>query len=149
MEIRVLENSKEQGKVSFILKASIGDDSSANGGSRIEVDEPVKLSLEQLDKKLIDAGLAYQAKWSREREEYKSKNTHITIDKNAGYGYLAEFEQVVDDSSKAEEARRELSGLMDELGVLELPQERLERMFAHYNKHWPEYYGTDKVFIVE
>jgi hypothetical protein len=30
-----------------------------------------------------------------------------------------------------------------------LAQERLERMFAHYNQNWPEYYGTTKVFIIE
>lgn len=155
---RILQNVKgdisirtreADGAVSFILKASIGDDSSANGVSRIEFEEPVKLSLEQLDKKLLDAGLSYQAKWSREREEYKNGNTHITIDKNAGYGYLAEFEQIVNSMEKTDEARRELSGLMYELGVSELPQDRLERMFAHYNKNFEKYYGTDKVFVVE
>ena len=43
------------GKVLFIIKASIGDDSSANGVSRIEFEEPVNLSLEALDKKLLNA----------------------------------------------------------------------------------------------
>jgi hypothetical protein len=38
---------------------------------------------------------------------------------------------------------------MAKLGVEELPQDRLERMFAHYNAHWPEYYGTEKVFVIE
>jgi hypothetical protein len=37
-----------------------------------------------LDKKLLDSDFEYQAKWSREREEYRSKNgINITIDKNA------------------------------------------------------------------
>lgn|SRR3989338_1181154 len=144
-----IRTREADGKVSFILKMSIGDDSSANGVSRIEFDETVALSLEALDKKLLDVGISYQAKWSREREEYRSGTMHITIDKNAGYGYLAEFEQVVDGNEKAEKAKQELVALMDELGVSELPQERLERMFAHYNKHWEEYYGTDKVFVIE
>lgn len=144
-----IRTREADGVVSFILKASIGDDSSANGVSRIEFDEPVKLSLQQLDKRLLDSGLSFQAKWSREREEYVSNNTHITIDKNAGYGYLAEFEQVVDDKGKTDEVKRELSKLMNELGAEELPQERLERMFAHYNKHWKDYYGTEKTFIIK
>jgi hypothetical protein len=38
---------------------------------------------------------------------------------------------------------------MKELGVKELDQKRLERMFAFYNTHWPEYYGTDKIFTIE
>ena len=155
---RIVENAKGKvsvrtrdanGTVSFILKASIGDDSSANGVSRVEFDEPVKLTLEELDQKLLDAGLSYEAKWSREREEYASGKTHITIDKNAGYGYLAEFERIVDDSGKADEAKRKLMTLMNELGVAELPQERLERMFKHYNEHWVDYYGTDRTFVIK
>lgn len=144
-----IRTREADGVASFILKASIGDDSSANGVSRIEFEEPVEMTLEELDKLLLGSGLTYQAKWSREREEYKSGDTHITIDKNAGYGYLAEFEQVVDSVEKTDDAKLELSRLMGELCVTELPQERLERMFKHYNKHWEEYYGTDKVFVVE
>ena len=60
-----------------------------------------------------------------------------------------QFERVVDDSSKVESARSELKAFMEKLGVEELPQERLERMFAFYNAHWPEYYGTDKIFVIE
>ena len=137
------------GKVFVILKASIGDDSSANGVSRIEFEEPVKLTLEELDKKLLDAGLTYQAKWSREREHFDLGSIHITIDKNAGYGYLAEFEKMLDDSRESEYAKHELKALMADLGCEELPQERLERMFKYYNEHWEEYYGTDRTFTIE
>src|SRR3989344_4557302 len=49
---------------------------------------------------ILSAGFAYQAKWSREREEYLCHGINITLDKNAGYGWLAEFEKVVDDMSK-------------------------------------------------
>jgi len=38
---------------------------------------------------------------------------------------------------------------MAALGVQELPNARLERMFTYYNQHWQEYYGTDKVFTIE
>ncbi|MBI1975318.1 MAG: CYTH domain-containing protein [Parcubacteria group bacterium] len=137
------------GKVFFIIKASIGDDSSANGVSRIEFEESVPLTLEQLDKKLRDAGLTYQAKWSREREHYDLGSIHITVDKNAGYGYLAEFEKLIEDGKEAGYAKQELKALMAELRCAELDQARLERMFKYYNEHWPEYYGTDKVFVVE
>ncbi len=144
-----LRTREADGRVLFILKASIGDDSSANGVLRIEFEEPVELSLQELDAKLLDAGLSYQAKWSREREEYVAGDTHITIDKNAGYGYLAEFEKMVENQSDAESAKHALLALMKEADAEELPQDRLERMFAHYNTHWEEYYGTDKVFLVE
>jgi len=75
------------GKVLFVIKASIGNDSSANGVSRMEFEAVVPKKIEELDQLLSDAGLQYQAKWSRDREEYQLGETNITIDRNAGYGY--------------------------------------------------------------
>lgn len=135
--------------VLLVVKASIDDTTSSNGISRMEYEEPVDLSLDELDRLLLDAGLAYQAKWSREREEYSDGNMNICIDKNAGYGYLAEFEKVVPSADMAEEVKTDLRGMMDRLGVEELPQDRLERMFAFYNENWPSYYGTDNIFTIE
>lgn len=136
------------GTVILVLKASVGDDTSSNGVKRIEFEAIVNKTLAELDQLLIDSGATYQAKWSREREEYVSGPIHICIDKNAGYGYLAEFEIVTEDEGKLDTIKTELISIMDKLGVTELPQDRLERMFAHYNTHWPEYYGTDKTFII-
>lgn len=137
------------GDVFFIIKASIDEGTSANTVSRIEFEEKVDLSLDELDQILLDAGLTYQAKWSREREEFRLGDTNITIDKNAGYGYLAEFERVVETDEGVGEVKQELVRLMSEFGVEELPQDRLERMFAHYNEHWEDYYGTDNIFVIE
>lgn len=139
------------GKVLFIVKASVGDDTSANGVSRIEFEVEVQKTLDELDKILLNAGLTYQAKWSREREEYENKDhkMHITIDKNAGYGYIAEFERIADFSEDVQKIEKEIRDFMAELEIEELPQDRLERMFAHYNSHWQDYYGTEKVFNIE
>jgi adenylate cyclase class IV len=139
----------KNGTVYLVVKASVGDDSSANGIARIEFEEKMELSLEELDKLVLSAGFSYQAKWSREREEYLCKGVNVTLDKNAGYGWLAEFERVVDDPSKVDAARAEVKALMQELDIEELPQPRLERMFSFYNSHWQEYYGTEKIFTVE
>lgn len=138
------------GKALIVIKASIDDTTSSNGVLRTEFEEVVPgMDIATLDKILLDAGFIYQAKWSRDREEYVlSTGVVVCLDRNAGYGYLAEFERVVPDASVAEAARDEIRTLMAELGVVELPQDRLERMFAHYNTHWSEYYGTDKVFTI-
>lgn len=136
-------------QVLFVIKASIDDSTSDNGVARIEFESPVPLALSEIDQRLLDAGLAYQAKWSREREGYVIKDVTVTIDRNAGYGYVAEFEKVIDDPAHADTVQKDLRALMAELGVEELPQDRLERMFAHYNEHWPEYYGTDEIFTIE
>jgi len=139
----------KDGKVFLVVKASVDDTTSENGILRMEFEENVPLTLEKLDELVLGSGFKYQAKWSREREEYVCLGTNVTLDKNAGYGWLAEFERIVNDEKALEEARREVRALMGKLDVPELPQDRLERMFAYYNEHWPEYYGTEKVFVVE
>lgn len=136
------------GRVLLVAKISIDDTTSDNGITRIEFEAPVNMTLGELDQLIISAGFTYQAKWSRKREEYELMGATICLDKNAGYGYLAEVEKVVSDASKAEEVRQELRSLMGELGLEELPQDRLERMFAYYNANWKDYYGTDKVFNI-
>lgn len=139
----------KDGEVLLVVKASVDDTTSENGIARLEFEEKVPLTLEELDKLVLSSGFSYQAKWSREREEYVCKGTNVTLDKNAGYGWLAEFERIVGSEGELENAREEIRNLMNELSVKELPQDRLERMFAHYNAHWPEYYGTEKIFVIE
>ena len=136
-------------QVLLVVKASLDGGTSANTVSRLEFEEPVTLTLAELDDLVQKAGYTYQAKWSREREEYAYKGTNVCFDKNAGYGYLAEFEKVVDDEDTLADVRQEIESLMAELGVEELPQDRLARMFDHYNQNWSEYYGTDKTFTIE
>lgn len=135
--------------VILVVKASVGDDTSANGVSRMEFEAQVPLTLVELDDLVLSAGFKYQAKWSREREEYSCAGLNVCLDKNAGYGYLAEFEKVVDDASKVDAAKKEIEAFMAKIGAVELPQDRLERMFAFYNAHWQEYYGTEKIFNVD
>lgn len=139
----------KDGTVYLVVKASIGQDSSENGVARIEFEETMNMTLDELDKLVLSAGFTYQAKWSREREEYLCNGVNVTLDKNAGYGWLAEFERVVSDPKDVEPARKEVTDLMSRLGVDELGQDRLERMFDFYNKNWEKYYGTDNIFVVE
>ena len=135
-------------QVLFVVKASIDDTTSENGTARIEFEEALPLSLEKLDQVLLDAGASYQAKWSRDREEYAFQGVVVCIDRNAGYGYVAEFEKIVEDDSQADGVKKDLRDIMASLGVEELSQDRLARMFAFYNEHWPLYYGTEKVFNI-
>jgi adenylate cyclase class IV len=136
-------------EVLLVVKASVDEGTSANTISRLEFEEPADISLDALDELILAAGFRYQAKWSREREEYVFRGANVCLDRNAGYGYLAEFEKVVGGEDEVTGARDELFSLMAELGVDELPQDRLERMFKHYNENWQDYYGTDKTFLIE
>ena len=107
------------------------------------------MTIDQLDQILLEAGFTYQSKWSRERVEYIYKDFHVCLDKNAGYGYLTEVELVIQDKAEIDTAKEKIRKELDLLGLQELDQNRLERMFAFYNQHWPEYYGTEKTFIIE
>ena len=134
-----------------VVKATVNDESSSNGTARIEweVDLP-SMTLDEMDAKVLSAGFVYQAKWSREREWFElGSNTILCLDKNAGYGYLAEFERVIDDPSLVESTHIELLGIIHDLWYAELEQARLRRMFDFYNQNWREYYGTEKVFSLE
>ena len=144
-----LRTREADGKVLLVLKATIDDTTSANGTARREFERPVNLSLAKLDEAILGAGFSYQAKWSRERTDYAFSGVNVTIDKNAGYGYLAEFEIIASDPSHADGAKATLREIIKSVGLEELNQERLARMFAHYNAHWPEYYGTEKTFVIE
>lgn len=144
-----LRTRDADGAVFLVLKAAIDDTTSANGTARREFECRIDVPLAKLDQALLDAGFSYQAKWSRERTEYQCSGANVTIDRNAGYGYLAEFEMIEIDPGKAGETKAKLRGLMKTLGVEELDQARLARMFAHYNTHWREYYGTEKTFVIE
>ncbi len=144
-----LRTRQANDKIILVLKISVDEGTSANTVSRIEFEaETPNLTLEELDNLALKSGFEYQAKWSRERSEYKYLGANVTIDKNAGYGYLAEFEKVINDEAKVAEVKSQLRELIAKLNLEELLQDRLERMFAFYNANWQDYYGTDKVFVV-
>ncbi len=134
----------------LVVKATVNDESSANGTARIEWEVNLApMMLEEIDELVLEAGFNYQAKWSRDREEYQlDHDTAVCIDKNAGYGYLAEFERVITDASQIGSTRSELLSIIESLGYTELDQARLARMFDFYNKNWKDYYGTEKVFTI-
>ena len=148
----------------IVVKATVNDETSSNGTARIEWEvDLAPMTLEEMDAKVLQAGFSYQAKWSREREGYELGSEHgllrpsqwqkqetiLCLDKNAGYGYLAEFERVIDDASLVDSTRAELLAIIESLGYAELDQARLARMFDFYNKNWNDYYGTEKVFTLE
>ncbi len=144
-----LRSRQKDEQVLLVIKAALDGGTSANSVSRLEFEESMPITLPELDALLEAAGFTHQAKWSRERVEYAYKDITVCLDKNAGYGYLAEFETVTEDQASLSQVRENLVAKMEELGVSELPQDRLARMFAFYNENWPDYYGTDKTFNIE
>ena len=140
-------------KVILVVKASVDETTSSNGTARLEWECKVNIKLEELDNLVLKSGFTYQAKWSRERQEFVynsgGRSLNVSIDKNAGYGYLSEFEVVINDETKAEEVKAFIRETMHKLGLEELAQDRLKRMFEYYNTNWREFYGTENIFHIE
>ncbi len=139
------------GDTLLVVKASVDDTTSENGVARLEWEYVFpKKPIHDVDNLVLQSGGQYQAKWSRKRQEYELSNgMHLCLDKNAGYGYLAEFEKVTHDADGIDAIKQEIMDLIEHLGHKELDQWRLARMFDHYNKNWDHYYGTEKVFTIE
>lgn len=140
--------------VILVVKAAVDDTTSSNGTARLEFEAVFNGTLDELDQIILQSGYRYQAKWSRQREEYAIQTPNktrisVAIDRNAGYGYLAEFEAVVEDEKLIDETKQTLRQLLQEFSLEELSQDHLQRMFEFYNENWPNYYGTDNTFTVE
>jgi adenylate cyclase class IV len=131
----------------FIIKYSLVDSNSENGNVRREIELPIAIDLETLDQMILNNGLVYQSKWSRDRVEYKIADWSICTDLNAGYGGLCEVETVVSDASETREALRFCLYKLSELGLIELDSNLLKKMFAFYSANFNDFYGTDKLIF--
>lgn len=144
-----LRTRQQDDAVLLVVKAAKGSEDDQHAIARREGEyRTTATGIDALDSAIRKAGFDFLSKWSRDRTEYRYKDYTVCIDRNAGYGYLAEIEKVVDSEGGAAKAR---TGILEELAALgfeELSQERLGRMFAFYNEHWPEYYRTEKTFTV-
>ncbi len=142
---------KADEKVIFVIKASIDETNSINWTWRIEFEAFLDISIDELDKLILDSWFPYGSKWSRTREEYSYKDYTICVDKNSWYWYLAEFERVVPNEKDLDKIKKEIRQEIKSLWFEELPQDRVNRMYEYYCENWPDYYWADefKYFNVE
>lgn len=140
---------EKNGTVLLIVKGSLDDVSAAHSHQRMEFEAPINLSIDELDAEVEASGWVVEAKWQAERKLYDTMGLTLDMFFTPGYGYMVEFEKTVEKDSDRDIAHAQLVEVMKQLGVSELPNDRLERMFKYYNEHWQEYYGTDKIFIIE
>lgn len=144
-----LRTRDADGQIRLVVKAAKGEGDNQHALERLEGEyETTASDIDTLDQAIQTAGYGFLSKWSRDRREYRYKDYTVTVDRNAGYGYVAEIEKIVPDSDQAERTRQDILAELESLGAEELSQERVGRMFEYYNQHWPEYYRTDKTFTV-
>lgn len=138
--------SEDRQKTILVVKFSSSD--AHNGTSRVEVEKETDLTLSELDAIISSFDFSYLSKWSRERTTFSCEDFTLCLDKNAGYGYLAEFEIVSENQENISSVESYLKSLIDSLGLVELDANRLNRMFKFYNQNWATFYGTENTFTI-
>ncbi len=142
--------TREKNRVTIILvKGSMDKTDAAHSHRRMEFEKELQISIDVLDSILINSGFGVEAKWSATRKMYKFLDSTVDIMFTPGYGYVIEIEKVLFNEKDIESARSDIEELMNKLQLKQLSGERLARMYAYYNRHWQEYYGTNKVFTIE
>jgi len=111
----------------------------------VRVDEE---AFDTLDSILTNLGYDYNTKWHRERTEYHYHDFAITLDFNAGYGWVAEIEKVVSEGEE-DSAKQEISALAQEIGLQPTPPEVFDKMYHYYKKNWQYYFDSGKTFTLE
>lgn len=102
----------------------------------------------QLDKIFKALGYKYDTKWYRKRKEYKYKNFSITIDYNAGYGWVTEIERTVRAGGE-EKAKKEILDIAKEIGIKPASKALFDKMYKYYKKNWPHYIKTKSTFDID
>ncbi len=102
----------------------------------------------RLDEVFCSLGYKYDTKWYRKRTEYKYKNFSITIDFNAGYGWIAEIERTVQPGNE-EMAKKEILSLAKEIGLKPATKELFNKMYEYYKKNWSHYIKTKSTFDID
>jgi predicted adenylyl cyclase CyaB len=143
-----VRSRQKNDKVLLIIKGSLDERSAAHSNQRMELEFEIDMTIDELDDKVLRSGFKLEAKWSAERGLYKYRDMVIDMIFSPGYGHMVEFEKVVDDEKKVEPARQNILNLLKKLGLNEFDHELIEKMFAYYNEHWREYYGTRKTFTL-
>lgn len=110
--------------------------------------ECAREDFETLDKILVTLGYEYDTKWYRKRIEYKYEDFHITLDFNAGYGWVTEIELMVGEGEE-KKAKELILQFAKKLGIDPTPKETFNKMYEYYKKNWEKYYTTKEVFDID
>lgn len=129
--------------------SSNGSKETVTNDLKNKFEKEITLSLDELDRLIINSKGIFKAKWSRHTAIYKFLDYTVSIDKNAGYGYICEIEKVVELEIDEENVLEEINKLINELSHSPLEKSELDRMFEYYVEHWEEYYETEKTFELE
>jgi hypothetical protein len=137
---------KSNDDVILMVKATKDKSSAVHGVARLEFEQEVRtFTIEELDSFLIKSGCAAIAKWSGHKDSYICMGEIVEVMFSPGYGWMVEVE-VVQEDGDTETAEKRVDEILEKLGIQAVDPELVERMYAHYNANWEEFYLTERVF---
>lgn len=140
-DLRIRRNDKE---AFLILKRGW-----MHSDCRDEIEVKVERSdFKRLDEIFISLGYKYDTKWYRKRLEYKLTDFNITLDFNAGYGWVTEIEKIIRTGSE-KKAKQDILNFAKEIGIKPASQSLFDKMYKFYKKNWQHYYESKKTFDID
>ena len=130
----------------WLKKGKLHDD------AREEMEVIIDKNYEQDLKKMLDIlGYEVSIKWYRTRIELTYKDFKVTIDYSISYGYIVEFELLVDDESKIEAAKESISMMFKEFNIDQTPKEVFDDAYNNYKINWESYTKNvdDNIFLTQ
>ena len=94
-------------------------------------------NFETLEKMFLALGYKVQIKWFRKRHNFKWQGIDVAIDYTKGYGYIIEFEKLVEENEK-EKALEFLKGKFNLLNIPLTSREEFNQKFNYYKENWKE-----------
>jgi len=90
---------------------------------------------ERAEKMFLSLGYNVQIKWFRKRHNFKWQGIDVAIDFTKGYGYIIEFEKIVEENEK----EKTLGMLKEKFQLLNIPltsREEFDQKFQYYKENW-------------
>lgn len=103
---------------------------------------------QKADKIFTSLGFKYDTKWYRVRKEYRYKDFNISIDFNAGYGWIAEIEKIVRKGHE-EKAKKDILQLARIVNIKPASKSLFDKMYKYYKNNWPYYFDSKTTFDIK
>lgn len=97
-----------------------------------------KDDFERLEQMFLSLGYNIQIKWFRKRNNFKWQDIDVAVDSTKGYGYIIEFEKLVEENEK----EKTLEFLKEKFNILNISmtsREEFDQKFNYYKEHWKEF----------
>lgn len=118
----------------WLKKGKIHDD--AREEMNVIIDKKYENDLFRM---LETLGYEVEIKWFRKRIQLQYQQFDVTIDYSIGYGYIVEFELMVNEEVNIDQAKKELQSAFKKFNIDDSSKEEFNSKYNDYKNNWLEY----------